>query len=237
MNLRLAQPAVLVDVNRISGLDGIRRDDGHVAIGAMTRHHLVVASQDLAAAQPLLPAAAAMIGYPAIRRRGTIGGSVAHADPVAEMPCIALTLDAELVVAGPAGRRTVQARDFFLGYFTTALGPDEMLVELRFPVGTGGWAFQEFARRSGDFAIAAVAAAVSVADGAVADARIGLAGVADTPVRADAAETALRSGAALEEVRAAVEGIVEDGYRRHVAGTLAVRALSDALGRAGLEVR
>jgi aerobic carbon-monoxide dehydrogenase medium subunit len=232
MNLRLAQPAVLVDVNGIADLAHVRDDDGHLAIGALTRHHAVASS-----AHPLLAAAASCIGYPAIRRRGTLGGSVAHADPVAEMPCIALTLDAELVAAGPGGRRTIPAREFFLGYFTTALAPDELLVELRFPAGTAGWAFQEFARRSGDFAIAAVAASVSVAKGAIADARIGIAGVADTPLRAEAAEAALGDGGSIEDARAAVEGLVEDRYRRHVAGTLATRALTEALERAGLEVR
>jgi carbon-monoxide dehydrogenase medium subunit len=242
MNLRLAQPAVLVDVNRIPALAYVRDDDGHTAIGATTRHHEVTGSDLVAAAQPLLRTAATFIGYPAIRRRGTIGGSIAHADPVAEMPCVALALDAELVAAGPLGRRRIPAREFFLGYFTTALAPDEVLVEVRIPRRNGGgWAFQEFSRRSGDFAIVAVAVTVSAVDGGIDDARIAIAGVADTPVRADEAEAALRGrppeAAVLGEARAAVERLVEDGYRRHVAGTLAVRALAEAVAAAGLEMR
>jgi carbon-monoxide dehydrogenase medium subunit len=249
MNLRLAQPAVLVDVNRIGGLGDVRTDDGRAAIGATTRHHELASSETLHASQPLLARAASFIGYPAIRERGTIGGSLAHADPVSELPCVALTLDADLVVASPRGLRTIPARDFFRGYFTTALAPDELLVEVLFPpLGDAGWDFQEFARRSGDFAVAAVAATVRIEDGVIAEARIGLAGVADRPLRATEAEAVLRGraadGAALSDARVAVEEAVaaaavrdDDGYTRHVAGTLAERALAGALGRAGTEVR
>jgi carbon-monoxide dehydrogenase medium subunit len=246
MNLRLAQPAVLVDVNRIEGLGGVRTENGRLAVGATTRHHELVA---LNGSQPLLARAASFVGYPAIRERGTLGGSLAHADPVSELPCVALTLDADLVAASPQGRRTIPARDFFQGYFSTALAADELLVEVRFPtLGDAGFDFHEFARKAGDFAVAAVAATVRIEDGTIAEARIGIAGAGDRPLRAAEAEAALRGraadAAALADARAAVEAAVDaaagrddEGYTRHVAGTLAARALAGALGRAGAEVR
>jgi carbon-monoxide dehydrogenase medium subunit len=194
---------------------------------------------------PLLARAASVIGYPAIRNRGTFGGSVAHADPVAEMPCVALTLDAELIAHGPRGRRSIAARDFFLGYFTTALEPQEVLVEVRLPLsaGAGGWGFDEFSRKSGDFALAAAAVDLQVSDGAIAQARIGLAGVADRPVRAEQAESLLRGRPVaaddelLTQLREAVvsDAAVDPGKAasNRRAGVIAARAVQEAITRCG----
>jgi len=244
MNLRLAAPAVLVDLNGIGELAYVFDDGVRLVLGAMTRHRVVAGSDRVRAACPLLAHAASHIGYPAIRARGTIGGSLAHADPVSELPCVAMTLDAELVLASAAGRRSVPAADFFQGYFTTAIEPGELLVEVRFPqVGDGaGWGFAELARKAGDYALVAAASEVTVRHGKVVEARIGLAGAADRPVRATAAEQLLRgrevggvAGLGLEE---AVADDVQPGGGRdraftgHVAGLLARRAVDDALRRA-----
>jgi carbon-monoxide dehydrogenase medium subunit len=242
MNLRLAQPSVLVDLNRVPGLAYLRpAADGGVAVGAMTRHAAVAASELLAERCGLLASAASRIGYPAIRNRGTLGGSLAHADPVAEMPCVALTLDAELVAVGPSGERVIAALDFFDTYFTTALAPDELLREIRYPaLGPGeGWGFRESVRKTGDFAIVAVAAHLRVADGVVERARVGLAGIADRPVRVTAAEQAIAGQpleaaieAATEHAAQAVEAASDihasTAFRRHLARVLTRRALEDA---------
>lgn len=245
MNLRLAAPAVLVDLNRIAELAYVSDDDGTLAIGAMTRHRTLAEDGTVRASNPLLAHAAAKIGYPAIRVRGTIGGSLSHADPVSELPCVAVALGAELVVAGQAGRRTLAADEFFQGYFTTALQPGELLVEVRFPrLGAGtGWGFEELERKAGDYAVVAVAATVTVRDGSIESARIGLAGAADRPVRAAAAEAALQGRpATAESVAAAAAAIsaqvtaaaVRDAsFASHVAGVLGRRALTSALERAG----
>jgi carbon-monoxide dehydrogenase medium subunit len=245
LNLRLAAPEVLVDLNRVPGLDYIRVEGDALAIGAMTRHRTVVTSALVADRLPLLARAASVIGYPAIRNRGTFGGSVAHADPVAEMPCIALTLDAELIAHGPRGRRSIAAQDYFLGYFTTALEPQEILVEVRLPLSAraGGWGFDEFSRKSGDFALAAAAVDLQVSDGAIAQARIGLAGVADRPVRAEQAEALLRGRPVatddelLAQLREAVVGdaAVDPGKAasNRRAGVIAARAVQEAITRCG----
>ena len=244
MNLRLAAPSVLVDLNGIGELAYVFDDGVRLVLGAMTRHRVVAGSDRVRAACPLLAHAASHIGYPAIRARGTIGGSLAHADPVSELPCVAMTLDAELVLASAAGRRSVPAADFFQGYFTTAIEPGELLVEVRFPqVGDGaGWGFAELARKAGDYALVAAASEVTVRHGKVVEARIGLAGAADRPVRATAAEQLLRgrevggvAGLGLEE--AVADGVQPGGGRDraftgHVAGVLARRAVDDALRRA-----
>jgi len=241
MNLRLAQPSVLVDLNRVPGLRAIAERDGRVVVGAMARHRDVASDPIVGARCPILAHAAARIGYPAIRNRGTIGGSLAHADPVAEMPCVALALDAELVAVGPAGERVIPASAFFEGLFQSALAPTEVLTEIRFPVldSNERWGFEEFARKTGDYAICASAVRVHVAKGVVERARIALAGVADRPVRATAAERLLvgrppdtRSRAeTVEAVRSAVEndgGREVGGYRAHLAGVLTGRALASA---------
>jgi carbon-monoxide dehydrogenase medium subunit len=240
MNLRLSAPKVIVDLNGVAELRGVREHDGGLAIGAMTRQREVATSDVVRSAWPLVACAAGLIGYPAIRVRGTIGGSLAHADPAAELPCVAVTLDAEIVVAGPSGRRMIAARDFFLSHFTTALQPAEILLEVRFPArGDGdGWEFVEFSRKRGDFALAAVAVDVRRRNGRVEHVRIGMAGVADRPRRATAAEQALQTaGTAAESRQQAAElagqqvRATGDGYRGHVVAALTRRALDVALTR------
>jgi carbon-monoxide dehydrogenase medium subunit len=245
MNLRLAAPGVLVDLNRVAELAFVTDDGTTLAIGAMTRHRTLAGDATVRAANPLLAHAAAKIGYPAIRVRGTIGGSLSHADPVSELPCVAVALGAELVVAGPAGRRTVAADEFFQGYFTTALQPGELLVEVRFPHvgGATGWGFEELERKAGDYAVVAVAAAVTVRDGTIESARIGLAGVAERPVRATAAEAALHgqpatadsvaAAAAAVSAQVTADAVREAPFVSHVAGVLGRRALQSALERTG----
>ena len=191
MNFRLAQPGYLVDLRRVAGLSGIRVDGDALLIGAMTRQADVEDAPEVAVVVPLLAEAIGFVADRPIRNSGTIGGSIAHADPAAELPAVALVLDAELVAEGPAGTRRIPAAEFFRGPFTTALGADEILTEIRLPRRDGGHAFVEFARTHGTFAVVAVAAIFGVADGRIADASIALAGVAPTPVRATAAEEAL----------------------------------------------
>jgi aerobic carbon-monoxide dehydrogenase medium subunit len=191
--LRLARPAVIIDVNGIDELSGVSAVDGWVAIGAMTREYVAEESGTVADAVPLLAAALPLIGHEAIRSRGTIGGSLAHADPAAELPAVARALDAEFVVRGQSGMRVIPAAQWFQGYLTTARRPDELLTEVRFPAarpGTGT-SFQEVARRHGDFAIVGLAASLTLADGAISDARLAFAGISDVPVRAAAAEDLL----------------------------------------------
>ncbi len=248
LNMRLARPAALVDINRVAGLDYIREESGVLVIGAMTRQRTLERSGVVRKGNPLLHAAVASIGHPQIRNRGTIGGSLAHADPAAELPAAVLALGGELVGAGTSGRRTIAAADFFVTFLTTALGPDEVLVELRAPplAARTGWGFQEFARRHGDFALAGVALSLTLdGTGACSDARIALFGVGSTPVRAARAEAVLRgekpSPALFEragdEVRDEIEEPLSDihasaDYRRHVAGVLTARALAEAATRA-----
>jgi carbon-monoxide dehydrogenase medium subunit len=248
LNMRLARPAVVVDVNRVSGLDYIRQEDGVLAIGAMTRQRAVERSEAVARALPVLVAATRRIAHPQIRNRGTVGGSLAHADPAAEYPAVAVLLGAELRVAGPRGERAIQAEDFFVTYLTAALDPEELVTEVRFPLlpaGTG-WSFVEFARRHGDFALAGVGTTLTLAPGGeCAEARIVLFGVGPTPRRARAAEQALAGRVADERAfeeaaRAAAEAAEEPlydihasaEYRRHLARVLTRRALSEAAARA-----
>jgi carbon-monoxide dehydrogenase medium subunit len=240
MNLRLAAPEVLIDLGRVQELRQIEDDGQHLTIGAMARHRDLVFSDTVKAACPLLSEAASLIGYPAIRNRGTFGGSVAHADPASELPCVSVTLDAEFVLASARGRRTVPASEFFVSHFTTVLEPDELLVQARFPrqAQDGASKFLEFSRKTGDFAVAAVAVDLPSSGGA----RIGVAGVGDRPWRASAAEQALSNGHAGEEAveRAArgaheqalgaTEGHPDGPYRAHVVETLVRRALNDTTG-------
>lgn len=192
--LRLTRFAHLVDLNRVSELCGIRRDNGALVVGAMTRQRAVERDATVASAVPLLARSVPLIGHAQIRNRGTVGGSVAHADPASELPAVALTLDAELEVVSKAGSRTVAASDFFEGTWSTVLADDELLTEIRFPVWSGrcGFAFDEVARRSGDFALAGVAVAVELDDaGAIRRCALGLLGMGSTPLRAPAAEAGL----------------------------------------------
>src|SRR5688572_12779078 len=174
LNMRLVRPARLVDINLVAGLDGVRgRPDGGLEIGALTRHTDVLVNAIVAERAPLLAAATAHVGHRAIRNRGTIGGSVAHADPAAELPAALLALDAHVVVAGRGGRRRVALDDFFIGALTTALAADEILAGIEIPDARGaGWGFAEIARRPGDFAIAGVAALVHRRRGRCEQARL-----------------------------------------------------------------
>ena len=247
MNFRLARPARLVDLNLISELSYLRTEDGWLRIGAMTRQRQLERAGEVARDWPLLVEATRHIGHPPIRHRGTVGGSLAHADPAAELPAVMAALDAELVVRDQAGERTVCADEFFLSYLTTALAPTELLVEVRVPTlpPRTGWAFQEVSRRHGDFALVAVAALVTLdAAGAIAAARVAVAGGAPTPVRATQAEALLRGQQPTEAVfreaeRLASAAVDPDSdlhasadYRREVAGVLTRRALMQAAGRA-----
>jgi aerobic carbon-monoxide dehydrogenase medium subunit len=191
--LRLARPAVLIDINGIDELSGVSAADGWTAIGAMTREYMAEESELVAGTVPLLAAALPFIGHEAIRSRGTIGGSLAHSDPAGELPAVARALDAELVVRSQSGERVVPAAEWFEGYFMTARRPDELLVQVRFPTAEPGTgiSFGEVARRHGDFAIVGLAASLTLADGAITSARLALSGVSDVPVRATAAEDLL----------------------------------------------
>jgi carbon-monoxide dehydrogenase medium subunit len=245
--LRLAQPAVLIDINGIDELSGVSVTDGWVGIRAMTREYMAEESPTIAGSVPLLAAALPLIGHEAIRSRGTIGGSLAHADPAAELPAVAQALDAEFVVRGRSGERVVPAAEWFEGYLTTSRAPDELLTEVRFPAaGPGtGTSFQEVARRHGDFAIAGLAASLTLSDGAIADARLAFAGISDVPVRAAGAEDLLvgeRPSAELfdEAARRATDGIDPPAdlhgsseYRKKIAAALVRRGLRAAADNAG----
>jgi carbon-monoxide dehydrogenase medium subunit len=191
--LRLARPEVLIDINGIDELSGVSAADGWVAIGATTREYVAEESGTVADAVPLLAAALPMIGHEAIRSRGTIGGSLAHADPAAELPAVARALDAEFVVRDQSGMRRIPAAQWFEGYLTTSRHPDELLTEVRFPAarpGTGV-SFHEVARRHGDYAIVGLATSLVLTDGVISDARLAFSGVSDMPVRAADAEDLL----------------------------------------------
>jgi aerobic carbon-monoxide dehydrogenase medium subunit len=245
--LRLAHPAVLIDINGVDELSGVSAADGWVSIGAMTREYVAEESGTVADAVPLLAAALPLIGHEAIRSRGTVGGSLAHADPAAELPAVARALDAEFVVRGPSGERAVPAAEWFEGYLTTSRLPDELLVEVRFPAaGRGtGVSFQEVARRHGDFAMVGLATSVTLSDGVISDARLALAGVSDVPVRAAGAEDLLageRPSAELFDAaaRRAASGIDPPAdlhgsaeYRKKVAAALVRRGLRAAVANAG----
>jgi carbon-monoxide dehydrogenase medium subunit len=246
LNFRLARPAALVDLNRIPALAYVREDDGTVALGAMTRQRTIEFSADVARRLPLLVEATRWVGHLPIRSRGTIGGSLAHADPSAEYPAVLIALDGEVVAQGPRGRRTLRAAELFEGYLTTRLAADELLVEVRLPAmpAGAGWAFEEFARRHGDFAIVGVAAMVARDGERCRLARLATAGTGPVPLRLRAAEEILeREGlgpAALAAAAARAAELVEPdsdvhasaAYRRHLTGVLTARALRRALERA-----
>src|SRR4051812_48872503 len=201
MALRLARPELLVEINRVAGLDRVERVDGHVVIGACVRHAELERDGGAAAAVPLLARAAPLIGHFQIRNRGTLCGALAHADAAAEWPTVAVTLDAEIEIRNAGGVRWVPAREFFLGPFMTAVEPGDFVISARFPVWSSGagFAIEEFARRSGDFAIAGAACGIEVEDGRVSRCAIGLLGLASAPVRAATAEQAML-GAAVDEL-------------------------------------
>ena len=244
LNFRLSRPAALVDLNRIPALAYIREHDGQVRLGAMTRQRTIEFDSIVARKLPLLREATRWVGHLPIRTRGTIGGSIAHADPSAEYPAVLTALEGEVVARGPKGERVVPARDLFRTYLTTSLEPDEILVEVRLPAtpAGAGVALEEFARRHGDFAIVGIAAMI-VRDGArCRQARLATAGAGPVPLRLRAAEEILeREGlgdAAIEAAaRRAAELVSPDSdihasadYRRHLTGVLTRRALKRALG-------
>jgi len=242
LRLRLAAPSLLVDLGRVPQLRGVRVEDDAVVIGAMTTTAEVAASETIRAEAPLLSVTAVQVGDRQVRHRGTIGGSLAHADPAGDLPAAAVALDATLVVAGPSGRRSVAARDFFTDIFTTALGPDEVLVEIRVPR-LPGWTvhYEKFHRSAQAWAVVGVAAAVRRQNGSIAEARVALTNMGPTPVRASAVESALAGASDLGTVKAAaahageatsppsdISGSAE--YRRHLAGVLTARAVAAAAG-------
>jgi aerobic carbon-monoxide dehydrogenase medium subunit len=232
MRLRLATPSVLVDVGRLVELRYIRDRGDHVAIGALTPHMDVGSSEVLAEHVPVLRHAAQQVGDPQVRHRGTLGGSLAHADPASDLPAVCLALGATFVVQGPGGRREIPASSFFTGFLESTLAPDELLVEVRVPkVGGLGWSFQKFNRRAPDWAIVGVAAVVGDGHTGVA-----LVNMGSTPLRAIAVEQALASGASAADAAAVADEGTEPtsdtnasaDFRRHLARVLTERALQAA---------
>ena len=250
MNLRLAQPAELVDLGDLRERDGlatIRETDGALEIGALVRHQTLADDELVRRRCPLLAEAAAGIGHTAIRARGTLGGSLAHADPAAQLPLVAVTLGAQIVLQSRRGRRTVAAGEFFVSVMTTALEPDELIVAVRFPLLTPqeGQAFRLFSRRSGDFALVSVAASLRLQGGRVAALRLGIGAVEAVPLALSelAARQAGRTPDAtwIAEVAAAARTAIDPEdtpripalYRHELTETLVVRALTAAVERAG----
>jgi CO/xanthine dehydrogenase FAD-binding subunit len=246
LNFRLLKPSVLVDINRIPDLAFIDDGDDAIRIGALTRHRQLEISPAIAEHLPVITQAMGHVAHLAIRNRGTIGGSLSHADAAAELPMLARLLDAELKIVSSTGERIVAAHDFFVGQLTVDLAEAEMVTEIRIPKlpPTTGWGFAEVARRGGDFALASVAVTLTIANGAVSQARIAMMGIGETPQRAAAAEAlligrAIEPGllnAAAEAARASIEPNTDlhasSDYRRHLVGVLARRTLAEAWQRA-----
>ena len=246
--MRLARPGVLIDLAKVTELNYIRAADGGLAIGAMTTKRSIEDSALVQKHQPLLHAATLLVAHPQIRNRGTLGGSMAHADPAAEYPAVAIALDAEFSVLGPSGERSIGARDFFVTYLTTSLEPTEILtgVRLAAPSEHTGWSFVELARRPGDFALAGVAANLELESGGqCSSARIVLFGVGPTALRVEEAEQSLigerPSESLFQQVAKKASEAIDDPlsdihasgeYRRHLARVLTRRALTEAATRA-----
>jgi carbon-monoxide dehydrogenase medium subunit len=243
LRLRLAAPTVVVDLSKISELRGVREDGDAIVVGAMTTHHDVINDPLVREHAALLALATQTVGDPQIRHRGTLGGALVHADPAGDLLAPAVALDAEMVIAGPGGRRTVPAAEFFVDLFTTAVQPDELLVEVRIPKKTGwGAHYEKFQRVAQAWSIVAVAAVVRTEGGSIAEARVALTNMATTPVRATGVEQALvGQPATAETIRAAAEHATEgtspmsDGnadadYREHLAQVLTGRAVAAAAG-------
>ncbi len=242
LNLRLAEPQVLIDVNRLSVLSGIRRENGTLRIGAMTRHREIENSRDAAETEPMIPRAAREIGHLAIRNRGTIGGSIVHADPSAEWPLLAVTLDAQLQLRSASRARTVAARNFFAGPFTTVAEADEILTGVDFPIASrqSGFGFQELCRRPGDFAIVAVACRVYMNGGKCAGGTLAVGGADASPRHITEVEQIIAGSrgedGVLREAAAAAAGAVDPSsdlhgsaeYRRKIVAVLTRRALREA---------
>ena len=249
MNFRLAQPTVLVDLNRVEGLSELAlTTDGGIRIGAMVRQRRVEKSDVVARGAPLVHATMPFIAHPQIRNRGTFGGSLAHADPAAELPAVCLALEARFRIRSQSGERLLEAGEFFTGLFSTALGPDELLVEVELPppVARSGWSFQEVCRRHGDYALVGVAVTITLtADGRCEAARIVLLSVGEGPVVAGSGAEVLVGEELGEDVcAAAAEAVGGDidppgdihasaDFRRHLAAVLTRRSLVEAAARAG----
>jgi carbon-monoxide dehydrogenase medium subunit len=247
LNMRLARPAVIVDINRIQNLDNVDiSSDGGLTLGGMVRHRVLEESAAVALAAPVLAHAAAHIGHSQIRNRGTVGGSLVHADPAAELPAVAVALEAKFVLRSATGQRTVEAGDFFIAYLTTATEPDELLTEVQIPGldGDWGWGFHEVCRRDGDFALAGAVALVRTTDSGVCDeARLAFFGVGGTPMRVPAAEEALLGTSLDDRALEAVARLVQESldpdsdihaskeYRKEVGAVVARRSLEDARTR------
>lgn len=247
MKLRLAQPAHIIDLGRVSGLSYIREEDGAVVVGAMTPYRQIETSDVLASNFAILPEGTSVIGDPAVRNRGTIGGSAAHSDPSADMPGIVLALKADLVAQGPNGTRTIKADDFFLGTFETALQPDEVLTELRFakPAAHTGSAYEKLENKASHYAVAGCAAVVNLDDtGTCTAASVVITGAGSKATRASAVEAALvgkklDAATITDAASHASEGLdlIEDihgskGYRSQMAQVMAKRAINAAASRA-----
>lgn len=234
MKLRLAAPELVIDIGRLAELRYFRVEGDELAIGAGSRHHDVATSDVVAAEAPLLGAVAHTVGDPQVRHRGTLGGSLAHADPASDLPAAVLASGGTVVLRGPRGERRVPITEFFTGVFSTAAEPDELIVEVRVPrTGGGGsavgWAYEKFTRRANDWAIVGVA---------VVDGRVGLVNMGSTPLRASATEAALAGGASIADAAALADEGTEPptdlagtaAYRRHLVRVLTRRALTSAAG-------
>lgn len=246
LNFRMTRPAVIVDINRIAGLTSIDRRGDTVVIGALTRHRDIETSPVIAMHLPVMSLAMRYVAHLAVRNRGTIGGSLSHADPAAEHPMLALFYDARIIVQGPSGRRSIPADAFFVDALTTCLEADDIVCEVEFPILSDhqGWAFEEVSRRHGDFALACIAVSLSLDGQTITDARVAAMGIADTPLRLRAAEDVLRGArfdaattkAFADAVRSTVSPNSDlhasSDYRRRLVGSLAENALATAVARA-----
>lgn len=242
LRLRLAYPEIVVDVGRVAEMRGVRDEGEHLVIGALTTHAELIDDALVRAHCGLIAEAAGTVADPAVRHRGTFGGALAHADPAGDLPAVALALDAEFVIAGGGSRRTVAAKDFFVDFLQTAIGPDELLVEVRVPKLGAGWGhrYEKFHRVAQSWAIVGVAALVHRSNGSIDQARVALTNMGPTPLRATAVEQAL-AGADLSGIGRAAEHAAEGtspnndlggavDYRQHLARVLTRRAVSAAAG-------
>ncbi len=248
MKLRLAEPVHLIDISRIPEMSYIRRTNGAVSVGALTTHYMLESSEELASSVRVIPEAAAHIGDVQVRNRGTVGGSVAHADPASDLPSVLVALGAEFVAKGPNGERTISAANFFEDLMTTTLGEDELLTEIRFqvPQGKVGSAYEKLANKASHYSVVGAAAIVTLADdGTVQDCSVAFSGVSSKPIKATAVENALKGKAPTAEAIAeaaghAAEGIdyalsdihASDEYRLAMTKVFAKRALTKAVERA-----
>ena len=238
LRLRLARPSLLVDVGRLDDLSYVRDAGNSIAIGALTRHHDVATAPLVQEHSPIVSYAAGLIGDPQVRHRGTIGGSLAHGDPASDLPAVVLALDGEIDIAGSGGVRTVPAAEFFRGVFETAVGPDELVTEVRVPKQTADhvWSYPKFQRRAQDWATVGVAAVAKRSNGGVAEAAISLVSMGATPLRARTSEAAWNAGedpgaVAAEGTEPPSDTNGSADYRRHLVQVLVRRAVEEAGGR------